>query len=267
MRIRGLSVPIAIVGVLIMLGGVTAGLIAAGDEAPHTSTPGAAASLTGSSLETGTPSNHREQTVTYAGRLEREVTGHGRGDAGEHDAGTLRGSPEADKHVEKNSANTAGNGAPVNRANGGNIAKPAQHSQDAGPVSRSETGGSPEAPPGAGADRDDQVSSLPEKDQLKYPKLGSRLNNLVVRVEAGEFSAQEAADGAMVQLEGSVAVTVYLSGKVADVVDFLEDNGGDPRNVGEDYIEAYVPVSVLGDLSEQPGVLRVREVIPPQPDQ
>ena len=48
------------------------------------------------------------------------------------------------------------------------------------------------------------------------------------------------------------------------VATFLEDNGGDPRNVGEDYIEAYVPVSLLGQVSEQPGVLRVREIGPPQ---
>ena len=267
MRIRGVAVPIAMVAVLVIVGGATAGLLAAKDQAPRTSTPEAAISTTDSPLKAATPWDQRQQAATYTSHLMREVTGQGTVATRERDAETARGLPGADKHVEKNSANTAGNGAPVNRANGGNIAKPAQHSQDAGPVSRSETGGSPEAPPGAGADRDDQVSSLPEKDQLKYPKLGSRLNNLVVRVEAGEFSAQEAADGAMVQLEGSVAVTVYLSGKVADVVDFLEDNGGDPRNVGEDYIEAYVPVSVLGDLSEQPGVLRVREVIPPQPDQ
>ena len=39
---------------------------------------------------------------------------------------------------------------------------------------------------------------------------------------------------------------------------FLQDNGGDPRNVGEDYIEAYVPVTLLGAVSEQPGVIRVR---------
>ena len=49
------------------------------------------------------------------------------------------------------------------------------------------------------------------------------------------------------------------------MVEFLEDNGGDPRNVGEDYIEAYVPVTLLGELSEQPGVTRVQEIIPPEP--
>ena len=50
------------------------------------------------------------------------------------------------------------------------------------------------------------------------------------------------------------------------MVAFLEENGGDLRNVGEDYIEAYVPVMLLGPASEQPGVLRVREIIPPNPD-
>ena len=59
-------------------------------------------------------------------------------------------------------------------------------------------------------------------------------------------------------------MTIHLSGNVDDVVTYLEDNGGDPRNVGEDYIEAYVPVTLLGLLSEQPGVIRVREIVPPE---
>ena len=62
-------------------------------------------------------------------------------------------------------------------------------------------------------------------------------------------------------------MTVYLSGSVDAVVTFLEENGGDPRNAGEDYVEAYVPVTLLGPLSERPGVLRVREIVPPEPGQ
>ena len=72
---------------------------------------------------------------------------------------------------------------------------------------------------------------------------------------------------APVHQEASVAVTIYLSGNVDDVVKFLEDNGGSPRNVGEDYIEAYVPVSLLGQVSEQPGVIRLREIAPAEPAQ
>ena len=114
-------------------------------------------------------------------------------------------------------------------------------------------------------DGDDDPYSIPEKADLKYPNLGSRLDQLVTGVEEGEMSAGEAAGEAPVHREESVAVTIYLSGNVDDVEQFLEDNGGDPRNVGEDYIEAYVPVALMGPVSEQPGVLRVREIIPMQP--
>ena len=113
----------------------------------------------------------------------------------------------------------------------------------------------------------DEVPFIPEKRELKYPNLGSKLDDIAVKAAEGQASAQEAADGATVRRENSVAVTVYLYGNVSDVAGFLEDNGGDPRNVGEDYIEAYVPVTLLGELSEQPGVLRVREIIPPETDQ
>ena len=121
--------------------------------------------------------------------------------------------------------------------------------------------------PGVSADGDeDQAPPIPEKAELKYPNLGSHLDQLVTSVEDGETTAGDAAAGASMHREESVAVTIYLSGNVDDVVQFLEDFGGDPRNVGEDYIEAYVPVSLLGPVSEQRGVLRVREIMPPQPD-
>ena len=116
-----------------------------------------------------------------------------------------------------------------------------------------------------GAGGDDQVLPLPEKGELKYPNLGSRLDGLVASVEAGQATAQDAAADTPVHSGESVAVTIYLSGNADEVVAFLEENGGDPRNVGGDYIEAYVPVPLLGPVSEQPGVIRVREIIPPQP--
>ena len=112
---------------------------------------------------------------------------------------------------------------------------------------------------------DDNLPTLPEKPELKYPNLGSSLDQLVAMVEEGEVSAKEASQDAPVHQEASVAVTIHLSGNLDDVVKFLEDNGGPPRNVGEDYIEAYVPVTLLGQVSEQPGVIRVRTITPPEP--
>ena len=116
----------------------------------------------------------------------------------------------------------------------------------------------------AGQNANDQAISIPEKGALKYPNLGSHLNRLVTSVEAGHASAKQAAQGASIHSDGSIAVTIHLTGHVDEVVAFLEDNGGDPRNVGEDYIEAYVPVPLLGPVSERPGVIRVREIVPPQ---
>ena len=130
------------------------------------------------------------------------------------------------------------------------------------------TGGGSQAasiPRRGGTGGDNQVPAIPDKGELKYPNLGSRLDELVVSVEAGETKAEQAASGSAVYNGAPVAVTIYLSGNVDGVVAFLEENGGDPRNVGEDYIEAYVPVSLLGPVSERPGVIRVREIIPPQP--
>ena len=120
--------------------------------------------------------------------------------------------------------------------------------------------------PGAAADGDEDQFTTPEKAELKYPNLGSMLNQMAARVEAGEATAEDAAADAPVHRAESVAVTIYLSGNVDEAVQFLEDFGGDPRNVGEDYIEAYVPVSLLGPLSEHLGVIRVREIIPPEPE-
>ena len=112
-----------------------------------------------------------------------------------------------------------------------------------------------------------QAPSIPDKTALTYPSLGSQLDQLVASVEAGEATVQDAASNSPMHSGESVAVTIYLTGNVEAVVKYLEDNGGDPRNVGEDFIEAYVPVSLLGPVSEQPGVVRVREIVPPQPAQ
>ena len=124
--------------------------------------------------------------------------------------------------------------------------------------------------------------------QHRHGRLGSTLNNVVVayqrdldaasardgepKTRAARSAAQEAASRVAVlrapmSRGASVAVTLRIndSAKVQAVVRFLKDNGGDPRNVGEDYIEAYVPVSLLVEASEQPGVARVRAIIPPQP--
>ena len=206
MRIRGLAVPIAITSALVVLGGVTAGLIWAGDQAPSSVQP----NLQAVDLPLEPPAAAEPMSMTWS-------------------------SAPSESQV-KHSAR----------------------------VDSAELGGSDVNGPATASD--DTLPTLPEKRELKYPNLGSRLDQMVVSVEEGEVSAKEAAEDAPVHQEASVAVTIHLSGNVDGVVSFLEDNGGSPRNVGGDYIEAYVPVTLLGPISEQPGVLRVRAITPPQPN-
>ena len=96
--------------------------------------------------------------------------------------------------------------------------------------------------------------------------LDSLLSQLVERHEEGVATAQSlTAQTPLLYEAGAIAVTFYVAGDTGPVVSFLRDNGGDVRNVGADYVEAYVPISVLVAASEQPGVGRVEAIIPPQP--
>ena len=118
----------------------------------------------------------------------------------------------------------------------------------------------------------DGVENLPpiegERNPPTYPNMDSNLNRIVEQVQTGQFTAQAAAANAPLSSDESVAVTIYVTeGFVAAIVTFLESNGASPRNVGTDYVEAYVPVSLLPDTSEQEGVISVRTIIPPQPAQ
>ena len=102
----------------------------------------------------------------------------------------------------------------------------------------------------------------------QYPNMDSDLNHIVEQVQTGRLSAQVAAASAPIHDKQSVAVTLYITeGYVQDVWDWLEDNGASPRNIGADYIEAYIPVSLLPDASRKEGVISVRTIVPPQPAQ
>ena len=109
--------------------------------------------------------------------------------------------------------------------------------------------------------------SVRAKTTLAYPKVGSFLDDLIARVAAGEISAQDAAAEAPLHRGDAVAVTIYMSGNLNGVVSFLQTNNVTPRNQGDDYIEAFVPVRLLGTVSLQTGVLYVQPILLPPPPQ
>ena len=102
----------------------------------------------------------------------------------------------------------------------------------------------------------------------QYPNMDSNLNRIVQQAGTGQFTAQAAAAGAPVHSGASVAVTLYITESYADAIAaYLTANGASPRNIGADYIEAYVPVSLLASASQQEGVISIRTIIPPEPAQ
>ncbi|MDP6421830.1 MAG: hypothetical protein QF477_07605 [SAR202 cluster bacterium] len=96
-----------------------------------------------------------------------------------------------------------------------------------------------------------------------YPRLDSQLNRIVDQL--GQATPRALAEAAPISRDSSVAVTVRRSGNGAALADFLQVNGAIVANVGPDYIEAYVPVTLLTTLAEQVGVLKVQTIVPPRP--
>ena len=88
------------VAILVLLGAVTAGLLAAKDQAPRTSTLEAAVSPTDSPLKAATPWSQRQQPATYTNPFEREISGLGTVDTRLLDAETVRRLPGTGQTVE-----------------------------------------------------------------------------------------------------------------------------------------------------------------------
>ena len=115
------------------------------------------------------------------------------------------------------------------------------------------------------------IQILPTEGKIsppRYPNLDSDLNHIIEQARTGRLTARAAAANAPIHREESVAVTLYITeGYAQDVWDYLEQSGASPRNIGADYIEAYIPVSLLVEASKREGVVSIRTIIPPHPDQ
>ena len=108
----------------------------------------------------------------------------------------------------------------------------------------------------------DLDTPLPPKP--RHRRLDSQLNRMVERVE--QSGSEGVADSAPLYEGDSVAVAVRLSHGVTTTTAFLEQNGARVANVVENYIEAYVPVTLLAALADRDGILWVEAIVPPQPD-
>ena len=132
-------------------------------------------------------------------------------------------------------------------------------------------GGAPTPTPAAEPGPVFDIQILPTEGKIsppKYPNLDSDLNHIIEQARTGRRTARAAAANAPIHREESVVVTLYITeGYAQDVWNYLEANGAFPRNIGADYIEAYIPISLLVEASEQEGVVSIRTIVPPHPDQ
>ena len=133
----------------------------------------------------------------------------------------------------------------------------------------------PERVPAQQADYDQEGIDLPPiaKEPPKYPNLDSNLSHLVEealngpqRNDGQQPNTANNTGGGIGSAAEPVLVTFLIApDQVAAVRQFLEDNDVFIRNVGEDWIEAHVPLTLLSAASERPGVRRVDTVIPAEP--
>ena len=132
-------------------------------------------------------------------------------------------------------------------------------------------GGAPTPTPTAEPDPVFDIQGLPSEGKIsppKYPSLDSDLNHIMEQARTGQRTARAAAANAPIHREESVVVTLYITeGYTQDVWNYLEQSGASPRNIGTDYIEAYIPISLLVEVSEREGVVSIRTIVPPHPDQ
>ena len=92
----------------------------------------------------------------------------------------------------------------------------------------------------------------------------------MARFEAEELSESEAAAQAHTYHGSSVLVTVDFSANIDAVDAWMEGKDISQRNVNATHIppniHAFVKVSLLGALSQQEGVIQVKETLPPWAD-
>ena len=145
-----------------------------------------------------------------------------------------------------------------------------------GPASQSESKGQPASQAGA-QDNDAEPTPAPTPtptptpESPKYPNLDAKLQEIVARFEAEELSESEAAAQAHTYHGSSILVTVDLSSASIETVDtWMGSKDISPRQANPSHptpnINGFVKVSLLGALSQQEGVIQVKETIPPWAD-
>ncbi len=154
----------------------------------------------------------------------------------------------------------------------GPVAQPAPAEGNAFPVAQpapAEGNALPSAQQEGGAADPTEPPPPPTLPTPTYPKLRHSLQHDVVQFE----EAQDAASGPSGQSDSVpedtvVFVEIFLSGNKAEVAAWLRSKGITPGGADYPYtvnLQAVVPLSLLGELSQQDGVTRIERPLQPEP--
>ena len=139
---------------------------------------------------------------------------------------------------------------------------------DSTPVAVPDSGGGANPkPPEPQADDLDPAIFGGAKTPQAFANLEASLDAVADSVQDGQAAVLDAVGAAPLSQGDAVAVSVYADSDISDAKTFLETNGVSIDYAGADWLEAYVPASLLRALSQRNDVIRVAPLIPAVPDQ
>ena len=95
-------------------------------------------------------------------------------------------------------------------------------------------------------------------------QIDSALDQLLSRIESGEITEGEAAAQTPLNREGTIAVTIGLSGDPRETLELLQSHGISPRHATAHYIEVFVPPLLLRDIADTGDTAAISLIVPPQ---
>lgn len=120
--------------------------------------------------------------------------------------------------------------------------------------------------PAPDSNRDPDAPTATPKPANHYPKLHSILQQLVRNYEAGASTEHQAAAQAPLFYDRTVLITADIPANIDAVDKWMANQNISPRHKEvtplESRLYAYVPVSLLGTLSQQTGISTVDPVVP-----
>ena len=109
-----------------------------------------------------------------------------------------------------------------------------------------------------------QEVSTPAAPQPQPAQVDSALTQLLSRIESGAITEAEAAEQTPLHRDGTVAVTIGLSGDPRETLDLLQSHGISPRHATAHYIEVFVPPLLLREIAEISDTAAISLIVPPQ---